>query len=731
MKQVVQNLKTGEIKVEKLPSPVLKPGGILVKNHFSLISAGTEKSSVDLGKMSMLQKARSRPDDVRRVLQEIKQSGFLPTYKKVMSKLSSLKSLGYSTSGVVLAVDPNISEFKPGDPVACAGAGYAVHADIVFVPKNLAVKVPFGVGLEDAAYTTVGAIAMQGVRQANPTIGERIVVIGLGLVGLLVVQILKANGCRVIGIDVDPENVELAKRLGADEVCRRSDDVNSLVLSFTDGYGADAVIIAAATRSSDPVSLAGTIARDRSRIVMIGATGMNMPRVPYYLKELEFKLSRSYGPGRYDSNYEEGGSDYPIGYVRWTENRNMREFAHLLSEKKVHVKSLTTHRFPIDQAVEAYRMISGKRTEKYIGIILEYEKETEEVKAGPAAGRPKSSGKMGPRTDAYKRNPLTVGFIGAGSFAQANLLPALKSITDVNLDTVCTASGVSAKTAQYQFGFKSATTSAEEIFSNEGIGTVFIATRHNLHASLVLDALKSGKNIFVEKPLALNEDELISIGQYYRSNDETDAPLLMVGFNRRFAPLSINLKRFFEQTGEPIVVNYRVNAGFVPKNHWTQDPAEGGGRIIGEACHFVDFIRFLTGSSVDKVYAESISTTSSAITAGDNVNISLRMKNGSLGVITYLANGDSSLAKERVEVSSGKRSAVLDNFQYLYLYRNGAVKKVGNGKLNKGISNEVILFIKALTSDRRPLITFDELVNTTLTTFKILTSLSVGEPVSL
>lgn len=731
MKQVLQNMKTGDLTVDKVPAPAIKTGGILVKNHFSLISAGTEKSAVDLGRMSMFQKARSRPEDVKRVLQEIKQSGFLATYKKVMSKLDSGKPLGYSSAGVVLAVDTTVSEFKVGDRVACAGGGYASHADIIFVPKNLVVKVPDEVELDEAAYTTVGAIAMQGVRQVQPTLGEKVVVIGLGLVGLLAVQILKANGCRVFGVDIDPNNVELAKRLSADEACERSADVQALVYSFSEGYGADAVVIAAATRSSDPVSLAGEIARDRSRIVMIGATGMNIPRPPYYMKELEFKLSRSYGPGRYDPSYEEKGNDYPIGHVRWTENRNMKEFVHLLKEKKVDVRSLTTHRFPIDDAARAYKLISGERTEKYVGILLEYEKETMEFRADTAKDKSISDGVLSPRSESYKKHPLTVGFIGAGSFAQANLLPNLKAIPNVILDTVCTASGISAKSAQRQFGFRSATTGTEEVFSEDEIGTVFIATRHNLHASLAVAALKAGKNVFVEKPLALSEEELISLGQFYRANDEKDLPSIMVGFNRRFAPLTLELKKFFSDTGEPLVINYRVNAGYIPKNHWTQDPVEGGGRIIGEVCHFVDLIQFLSGSRVQKVYAESISGNSSEIVNDDNVSITLGMKNGSLGVITYVANGDIALPKERVEVTSGRRAGVIENFQRAYIYKNGKEKKIGTGKVDKGIRNEVKTFIESMGSDRHPLITFDELINTTLTTFRILSSLSVGEPVIL
>lgn len=729
MKQVVQNLKSGEIRVDELPSPAMKSGGVLVKNYFSLISAGTEKTSVDLGKMNMLQKAKSRPDDVRKVLQEIKLNGFLKTYKRVMAKLDSLKPLGYSTAGVVLAADAHASEFKPGDRVACAGAGYAVHSDIIFVPKNLAVKVPDEVPLDEAAYSTLGAIAMQGVRQTQPALGENVVVIGLGLVGLLAIQILKSNGCRVFGIDVDPGSARFAREMGADETCVRSADVKPLVNAFSEGYGADAVIIAAATRSSDPVALAGEIARDRSRIVMIGATGMDMPRPPYYAKELEFRLSRSYGPGRYDPGYEEYGHDYPIGYVRWTENRNMKEFVRLLRDKKVNVARLTTHRFPLREAARAYKLISGKKTEKYIGILLEYEKETPGTSPAPKTDKGKKV--FAPKTDSFRKAPSTIAFIGAGSFAQGNLIPALTEIQGEDLYTVCTSSGTSAKTVQDQFGFRAMTTNPEDVFSNEDIGTVFIATRHNLHASFALEGLKAGKNVFVEKPLALSEDELVSLSQFYRGNDEEQMPALMVGFNRRFAPLSKDVRQFFVGTGEPLVVNYRVNAGFIPKNHWTQDPLEGGGRILGEVCHFVDYVQFLTASRIVKVYAESISADNASIVNNDNINITLKMADGSLGIVTYLANGDSSLPKERIEITSGRKAAILDNFRNAYFYRNEKVSKTGSGKLDKGIQNEVKAFMRSVNSDRKSPIPFDELINTTLATFRILSSLSVGEAVTV
>lgn len=728
MKQVIKNLKTGEITVDELPAPTMKSGGILVKNHFSLINAGAEKTSVGLRKVNMLQKTKSRPDDIRKILQEIKLNGFVKACKKVTANPESLKAPGYSSAGVVLAVDAGTSEFKPGDRVACAGGGYATHSDIIFVPKNLAVKVPDGVGLDEAAYSALGSIAMQGVRQVGPSLGENVVVIGLGLVGLLAVQILKANGCRVFGIDDDPGKVKLAREIGGDDACERSADVRTLVDAFSDGSGADAVIVAAATKSGDSLSLAGEIARDRSRVVLIGATGMNTPDLPFYGKELEFSLSRSYVPGRYEHGYDENGRDYPISLVRWSENRNMKEFVRLLKDKKVNVVRLTTHRFPLRNAGQAYKIISGKKKQKHIGILLEYDKETSEA---PEVNKPDNREIFAPKTNAFGRLPLSVGFIGAGSFAQGNLIPAVRNIEGVALHTVCTASGASARTAQDQFGFKLSTTNSQELFLNENIGTVFIATRHNLHASFALEALKAGKNVFVEKPLALNDDELVSLSQFYRGSDEENMPALMVGFNRRFAPLTKELKRYFENSGEPMVVNCRVNAGYIPKNHWTQDPVEGGGRILGDVCHFVDLIQFITGSRVVKVYAESISADNVSIVNNDNLNITLKMANGSLGIITYLANADSSLPRERIEVTSGRKAAIIDNFRNAYFYRDGKVSKTGTGTMDKGIREELKTFIRSVNSDRVSPIAFDELINTTLATFRILTSLSVGEAVAL
>jgi polar amino acid transport system substrate-binding protein len=731
MKQLTQNMKSGELKVEDVPPPSLKTGGVLVKNYYSLISAGTEKSKVELGKKSMLQKVRSRPEDVKRVLSEVRQQGILATYKKVMSKLEAPSAMGYSSAGVVISVDPFVDEFQPGDWVACGGGGYASHADIILVPKNLCVKVPPGVGLDEAAYTTLGSIALQGVRQACPTLGETVAVIGLGLVGQLTVQILKAAGCSVIGIDIDADAVNLAKEQGADVGIVRSQDVQGLVDTHTKGLGADAVIITAATSSNDPVELAPQIARDRGRVVMVGATGMDLPRNPYYMKELEFKLSRSYGPGRYDGKYEEGGIDYPIGYVRWTEKRNMEEFVNLIRQKKVDVKRLTTHCFPIDEAPKAYGLISGRRKERYVGILLEYE----ELKSGEPEGKVTTSVQidMNPRVQQRSLAGLGVGFIGVGSFAQGYLLPAVKGSQEARLVGVCDATGTTAKYVGKKFGFDFCTSNSNEILDSESIGTVFIATRHNLHAQFVRDALKRGKNVFVEKPLAMSRDELRDVAIAYGDQQRASKnPLLMVGFNRRFAPLMKELKKFFSDVKEPLIVNYRINAGSIPKDHWTQDPVEGGGRIIGEVCHFVDIIQHVSDSEPERVFAEATRSDNRNVTNADNIITTLKMKNGSVGIITYLADGDKSVSKERIEVSGGKRTAILDNFQRLSLYLGGKERSIKGQGMDKGHKAEVESFIRLakerMTNPSVPaLIGFDSLVTTTKVTLAIIESLTTGD----
>jgi predicted dehydrogenase/threonine dehydrogenase-like Zn-dependent dehydrogenase len=731
MKQVTQHNKTGDVRVEEVPIPALKPGFILVRTRYSLISAGTERASIRQRKASLLQKAQAQPELVRLVLEQVKQYGLLNTYRRVHTKLESTAPIGYSVAGTVIATGGKDLPVKAGELVACAGAGYANHAEYVVVPLHLCARIPTGVGLDDAAYTTLGSIALQGIRQADPTLGEVVVVIGLGLLGQLTIQILKADGCIVIGVDLDDASVKLARQSGADVAVRRdTGDVKSIVRSATKGLGADAVVITAATQSNDPVELAGELCREKGRVVLVGDVGLDLPRAPYYMKELDFRLSRSLGPGRYDPEYEERGKDYPASYVRWSENRNMREFLRLLSTGQVTLQHLTTHRFPLTEAQAAYALITGvksKKREHFIGVLLDYGEEetrssdqlprtvkvsTRQAEAGPVVSR--------------------VGFVGAGNFAQGFLLPHIERSRTTSLVTVCNSNGLNATNVARTFGFENATSDPSEIMKNEAINTVFIATRHNLHASLTIDALKAGKNVFVEKPLALNADELKDIQKAYESTSSGGKePLLMVGFNRRFAPQVQHAKRFFENAVGPYVIQYRVSAGFVPKTHWTRDPVEGGGRIIGEVCHFVDLMQFITSSHPVKVSAEALSSASSGPPDDDSVVITVKFQDGSVGTITYLANGDSSVPKERLEISSTARTAVIDNFQRLSLYQNGKKREFKLSSIDKGHRSEVREFLAAIQEGKSSPIPLASLVATTWTTFKIVESLQVGVPVSL
>ncbi len=717
MKQVSQEMKKGTMQVEDVPGPALKRGGVIVRNEYSLISAGTERSFVQKRKESMILKARSNPDMVKLVLNQMRQQGVWNVYRKVMAKLEAFAPLGYSSAGTVIGVANDINDFTVGDRVACGG-GTANHAEVLFVPKNLCAKIPAGLSMQEAAFTTVGAIALQGVRLTAPTLGETVAVIGLGLVGQLTVQILKAAGCSVIGIDLDQRSVALAKSLGADAAFHRtSRGLINEIQSQTHGLGVDAIIITAATKSNDPVQLAGEIARDKARVVLVGDVGITIPRTPYYLKELDFRISRSYGPGRYDKSYEEKGQDYPVGFVRWTEKRNMEEFLRLVQEKKVNVEKLTTHTFPIADALKAYSMIAGGTKERYIGVLLEYPHATKPGQNIVSVTQPRPS-----------KSLLSVGFIGAGNFAQSSLVPFIDTKT-VTLKGVCTANGLNAKNVARKFGFEFATTDPKEIYALKDIDTVFIATRHNLHASLCVQAIKNHKHVFVEKPLALNEKELSEVVKAYESSKKQSHLRFMVGFNRRFSPSMRRAKTFFADAAEPMFVNYRVNAGFVPKEHWTQDPVEGGGRIIGEVCHFIDTIQYITNGEPKQVFAQSLSL-SGERSQSDNVAITIRFSNGSVGVITYLANGDSALPKERIEIFSGGKTAIIDNFKSLETYQGGARKFYETPSVEKGHQAEVEEFIHSvhLAND---LIPFQSLVATTRATFKIIESLESGLPVEL
>jgi len=701
MLQIVQYQKTGKISIEDLPDIKLFPGGILVQNYYSLISAGTERTSVKTAQASLLGKAKMRPDLVKQVLENIKREGLIATYKKVMNRLDNYKELGYSSAGIVLA--SSVEEFKPGDRVACAG--YAHHSELIFVPRNLAVKVPENVSLEEASFIALGAIALQGIRQARINLGENVVVIGLGLIGLITVQLLKANGCRVIGMDISERNFHLAKEFGCDDVVLFDSYAEKVVESFTNGYGADAVIITTATNSNEPMEKAISFARKKGRVVIVGVTGMNIPRTGFYEKELEITISCSYGPGRYDIDYEQKGIDYPFGYVRWTERRNMEAIIQLLSGGKISFRKLITHKIPIEEGVRAYDIITGKAKEPYIGILIEYNKELkrEFVHVKRSAESMEKAG------------DIVIGFIGAGNFAQSYLLPHLKK-NGVTLKNVVTRKPINAKSVADKFGFIEYSSDPATIFNDESINTVFIVTHHDSHGFYVKEAIKYGKNVFVEKPLTIKENELDEIKHLYEKSNVH----LMVGFNRRFSKQFSLIKEFISKSREPIVINYRVNAGSISPNSWLQD-LEQGGRIIGEACHFIDIFDYLIESEPLSVYAVSADKVNGASRLEENVVVTINYSDGSVANLLYLANGDSALPKEYCEVFSGGLVAVMDDFKKVILYSGNRKRKIRFGA-GKGHKEEIEHFLRVLRGEEELKLSFNSVYRTTFLTFKIIES---------
>ncbi len=710
MKQVIQNFKTGELYVDDVPLPSLSEGMVLIENHFSLISAGTERGTVKVAQANLINKARQRPDLVAQVIQNIKKEGLKATIAKVKSKLDSLKALGYSTAGTVISSMDTNGVFKPGDRVACAGVDYASHAEIVAVPQNLVVKVPDEVRFEDAAYTTLGAIAMQGIRQAETVIGEKVCVIGLGLLGQITCQLLQANGCAVFGLDLSESFVGIANKYSADKAMLRNDpNLRAACDNFTNGHGFDTVIITAATQSNDPIELAGDLCRKKGKVVVVGVVPMDIPRDPnYYRKEIDIKMSCSYGPGRYDVNYEENGQDYPYAYVRWTEQRNMETFLDLLAREYINLKPLTTHVIDIADAEKAYDIILGKVKEPHIGILLRYsENETKARSVVTLAGKPLSQ--------------VNAAFIGAGSFAQSYLIPNVKA-SGASLDGVVTSRGITAKNVANKFGFNFCSSSVNDVLGKQEVNTIFIATPHNSHAELTMQSLQAGKAVFVEKPLAINTDQLQEVIETKKKHNHP----LMVGFNRRFAPVSIQVKKEFTSAGEPIVMNMRINAGMIPKDNWLQQKDVGAGRIIGEMCHFIDLMQFFTASEPVRVFAECISTSNDKITPADNISIVVKFKDGSVGNLTYLANGDKGMPKELIEVFGGSRIGVINDFRDGLIYKSGKTVKLKSS--GKGHKEEVDAFIGALKAGQESPISFRSICLTTLTTFKIHDSLHTGLP---
>ena len=706
MKQLIQSFKTGELGLFEVPAPVCGENGALVQTTVSLVSAGTEKMLVDFAKKSLIAKAKDRPDLVKQVIGKMKKEGVKNTLEKVFTKLDSPIPLGYSSAGRVIELGSNMSGLNIGDRVACGGAGYANHSEINYVPKNLMVKIPDGVDDIDASFVTVGAIALQGVRQTEPKLGERVAVMGLGLLGQLTVQLLKANGCKVIGSDVDPDKIALAKKLGADEACHASELI-AKASEFSNGYGVDAVIIAASTMSNQPVIDAAEISRMRGRVVFLGMVGMDIPRNDYYKKEIDLRLSMAYGPGRYDPEYEEKGNDYPFDLVRWTEQRNFEAFLGLIDEGKITPKEILTHEFDFDDAMDAYDLLEGKVKEKYLGIVLKYKRDIN-----------LADEKIVKRTTkAVSNDSVNVGLIGAGNFTKSVILPNMKKVGGYDLVGLCTATGVSAQGTGKKYDFKYITTDSSEIYKNNEINSVFVTTQHDKHPEAVIKSIESSKHCFVEKPLCIYEEELEAIKEAY-----TGKTIVQVGFNRRFSPMIQSMKK---SVSGQVSVNYRVNAGIIPKDVWIQDRTIGGGRIIGEVCHFIDTCSYLIGSDVVSVFATTLTKDDKSIPDEDNVNITLNYANGSTATIAYYAYGDTTMPKEYIEVFGNGLSMSMTDFRELVVYSGGKTKKEKSANQDKGFVNEFKAFKDAVKSGESA-IDFESIYNTTKTTFKILKSIRTG-----
>jgi len=697
VKQVLQNLSNGSTIIAEVPAPVIRPHHLLIKTRMTLVSAGTERMLLQFGKANLLDKARQQPDKVRTALDKAKTDGILPTLDAVRRKLNEPLPMGYCNVGTVLEVGPGVIGFSIGDRVASNGK----HAEITSVPANLCARVPAGVSDEDAVFTVIGAIALQSIRLAEPTIGENFAVVGLGLVGLLVVALLRANGCRVLALDPDPARVALATSYGAEPVILVPGiDPLPAALSFSRGRGVDGVVIAASTRSDEPIHQAASMCRQRGRIILVGVIGLELSRADFYEKELRFAVSCSYGPGRYDPAYEEGGTDYPFGFVRWTAQRNFEAVLDLLEARTLNVAPLVTHKYPFAQAQAAYDVLGG--TASNLGILLDARDAEDGASIAHTVIFAQES------TEKRLRSSATIGFIGSGQYASGTLIPAFKA-AGASLRTIACSAGVSGAVNARKFHFAQATTDVETIFKDIDINAVAIATRHDSHAKLVCKALKAGKSVFVEKPLAITLETLAEIELAYAETRSAGAPMLMVGFNRRFAPHVKIARGLLQQLSEPKSFVMTVNAGAIPRNHWIQDPVVGGGRIIGEACHFIDLLRFLADAPIVSTRTVSLVGTDER-DPRDKVTIELLFGDGSIGVIHYLANGHRSFPKERLEIFSGGRILQLNNYRELRAFGWPNVRRITSWRQDKGHRGCARAFINALRGGQPSPIPFQEIV---------------------
>ncbi len=683
MKQICSDAK-GNLFLEEVPPPSVKKNGVLVETAYSLISSGTESMAIS-GGGSLLKKVKQKPELVKTVIKSVQTQGLDKTINLVKDRVNELRPLGYCCSGIVIEVAANVTDIKVGDRVACGGGGYAAHSEINFVPKNLLVKVPDNVNLEEAAFTTIGSIGMQGLRRANVSLGETVVVIGLGLIGQLVCQMLKVAGCRVLGVDLVQDKIDLALRNGLDKgKIWLENDISRDVNYFTSGIGADAVILCAGTSSSDPVNLAFKIAREKGKIIILGAVGMDLERDTFYHKEQDFLISRSYGPGRYDQGYEEQGIDYPVSYVRWTENRNMQEFVQLLSEKKLNIESLISKRYKINDALTAYQNIGQN-----LGVLIDYG-------PGDKNYNIKTSKKIEVNVISAKiDSKIKVGIIGGGAFAKQYHLPNINKLKDFELRAIATQTGANGKTIANRYKMNYCTTDYSEILKDEKIDLVVISTRHNLHKQISVDAVKAGKNVFLEKPLALTKKDCLEIKDAVESSNV----LFTIGFNRRYSPFSEKAKQLMTKIDEPKMLSYRVNAGVLPKNHWLNDPDEGGGRLLGEACHFLDLLYWFIEAESTSISAVKIQSDSTEITDNDNFSCLIKYSDGSTGTLIYSSIGDQSFSKERVEIFSGGKVIVIEDFRELILsgFQSTGFRKK---RIDKGHYNQWKNFLSCLKGEK-------------------------------
>ena len=703
MRQISQNYKTGELAIVEVAAPRAPRRGILVETRVSLISAGTERTIVDLARKNLLAKARERPDLVKRVIEKARREGPLAALDAVRAKLDLPIPLGYSLAGRVLQAGPEAPGFVLGDRVACAGAGYANHAELNVVPRNLAVKIPDGVSDEEASFVTVGAIALHGVRLVEPTLGAVVAVIGLGLIGQIAASLLSAHGCDVVGIDVDPAKVRRALDRGAaDGAVVGQHDCAEVVRAVSSGRGADAVVITASSDTNAPLVLAGDLARDRARISVVGLVPLEVPRKTYYEKELSLVVSRSYGPGRYDPAYEEAGTDYPIGYVRWTEARNLEAVLTAIARKRLEVASLVTHRFPFESALDAYEVITGARPEPHLGVLLTYQGRQAVVSTAPAIVAPGSA-----------PGPLGVGIVGTGSFATSVLLPALAKVKKARLDAAVSRRGLSARHVAARYGAQVAA-SLDELLARPSTEAVIIATRHDLHASQAAVALTAGRDVFLEKPAATNEEDLAKLLEAARASGRR----LMVGFNRRFAPFARQLKVAFEGRRAGLVMTARINAGFVPPGSWVVDPREGGGRIVGEMCHFIDLFSYFADALPVRVSAHGLGSRG-AYGGEDNLVVGMEFGDGSVASLAYTSMGDPAVGKEIYEVTCQRTMARIDDWRGLAVTRGGHTRVSRALRADKGHAEELRQFVQACQGGQPSPISLDSIAATTRATFAI------------